>query len=283
MTEIPDISTLFRVDGLVAAVTGAGGGIGLLMARALEANGAKVFILDMNEAKLQEAVKEAKYGNLIPIPCDITSQASLKAAADAITEQIGYVNVFIANAGTPGIYPPRISADASLAEIVDKWWDTPLNAFASVYKVNNAGTFYSILAFLKLLDAGNKKGNVETSSLIIGTASITGFNRQVPSGFAYATSKAGVVHMMKQFATYLVSFNIRCNVLAPGLYPTDMSNPALEVDGDKLLATIPAGRTGTIEDMAGAILFLASRSGAYCNGMVFISDGGRLSTLPATY
>lgn len=62
-----------------------------------------------------------------------------------------------------------------------------------------------------------------------------------------------------------------------------MSSPALDLDYDKLLATIPAGRTGEVNDIAGTILYLASRGGAYCNGMVILSDGGRLSTLPATY
>lgn len=62
-----------------------------------------------------------------------------------------------------------------------------------------------------------------------------------------------------------------------------MSNPALEADGESLLATIPAGRTGNVKDIAGTILFLASRGGSYCNGMVVLTDGGRLSTMPATY
>ena len=67
------------------------------------------------------------------------------------------------------------------------------------------------------------------------------------------------------------------------MYPTEMSSPALDVDQDALLATIPAGRTGDANDIAGTILYLASRGGAYCNGMVVLTDGGRLSTMPATY
>lgn len=72
-------------------------------------------------------------------------------------------------------------------------------------------------------------------------------------------------------------------MLSFAVYPTDMSQPALDATGDALLATIPAGRTGNVNDISGAILFLASQAGAYCNGMVILSDGGRLSGMPATY
>ncbi|KAJ9144503.1 Short-chain dehydrogenase/reductase SDR [Pleurostoma richardsiae] len=253
------------------------------MARALEANGAHVFILDMNADKLDEACNQSKFGRLVPIHCDITSKESLLSATERIRQSVGYVNLLVANAGVPGPYPPRISKGASLCEVVDAWWETSLESFLSTYRVNNAGTFYTVLAFLKLLDAGNKQKNVGFSSQIIMTASITAFNRQAPSGFAYATSKAAVIHMMKQLSTYLIPYKIRCNSIAPGLYPTDMSYPALEVDGESLLATIPAGRTGDAEDISGTILYLASRAGAYCNGMVVLTDGGRLCSMPATY
>lgn len=103
--------------------------------------------------------------------------------------------------------------------MVEAWWQTPIDAFLSVYRVNNAGTFYTVLAFLKLLDAGNRQRNVDRPSQIITTASITAFNRQVPSGFAYGTSKAAVVHLMKQLSTYLIPHNIRCNSIAPGCKP----------------------------------------------------------------
>jgi NAD(P)-dependent dehydrogenase (short-subunit alcohol dehydrogenase family) len=153
---------------------------------------------------------------LIPIQCDITSQQSLLDATEEIKKQAGYINLLIANAGIPGPYPPRIAKGASISDVFEAWWQTPLESFVNTYRVNDAGTFYTVLAFLKLLDAGNKHMKAEVSSQIILTASITAFNRQAPSGFAYATSKAGVIHMMKQLATYLAPYNIRCNAIAPG-------------------------------------------------------------------
>lgn len=154
---------------------------------------------------------------MIPIKCDITSQQSLLDATDEIKKQVGYINLLIANAGVPGPYPPQISEGASISDLVDAWWKTPIEAFVNTYRVNDAGTFYTVLAFLKLLAAGNEQRNVEMSSQIIMTASIAAFSRQAHNtGFSYATSKAGVIQMMKQFATYLVPHDIRCNAIAPG-------------------------------------------------------------------
>ncbi|PCH00949.1 Short-chain dehydrogenase/reductase SDR [Penicillium occitanis (nom. inval.)] len=217
------------------------------MARPLEANGAKVFILDLDSQKLDEAQDLSNSGNLTPVQCDITSQLSLLAAAEQIERQIGYINLLIANAGIPGPYPPLIPPSATIAEVFDAWWQTHFESFMSTYRVNDAGTFYTILAFIKLLHAGNQQKNVKMSSPSIATANITAFNRQVPGGFAYAMSKAGVVHMMKQMATYLAPYNIRSNAIAPRLFPSAMSNPALEADGESLLATILAGRTGDVK------------------------------------
>lgn len=133
-----------------------------------------------------------------------------------------------------------------------------------------------------LLDAGNKKGNVEQKSQVIATSSIGGFNRNVPGGFAYGQSKAATTHMMKQLATNLAPFGIRSNILVPGLFPSEL---AAGIIGDGVFprTIIPLERTGTEEDMAGAILFLASRAGGYVTGTALVIDGGRLSLMPATY
>jgi len=82
--------------------------------------------------------------------------------------------------------------------------------------LNTVAAWYTITAFLGLLDAGNKKGNVEQKSQVIATSSIGGFNRNVPGGFAYGQSKAATTHMMKQLATALAPLGIRSNTLAPG-------------------------------------------------------------------
>ncbi|KAI9764253.1 MAG: hypothetical protein M1835_007608 [Candelina submexicana] len=128
---------------------------------------------------------------------------------------------------------------------------------------------------------GNKKGNVEQQSQVIATSSIGAYNRVPAAGFAYGGSKAAVIHMMKQLATKFAGFGIRANVLAPGLYPSEMTTSLIRPTVSK--ETIPAERLGTEEDMAGTILYLTSKAGAYCNGNVLITDGGRLCITPASY
>jgi len=93
---------------------------------------------------------------------------------------------------------------------------------------------------------------------------------------------------MKQFATLLTPYNIRSNVIAPGLYPSDMANDAIayltqQGEGELPVKVVPMRRSGTEEDMAGTILFLTSRAGAYLSGNVVVTDGGRLGGLPSTY
>ena len=84
------------------------------------------------------------------------------------------------------------------------------------YEVNSVGVWFTIVAFLKLLDAGNKKGNVTQKSQVIATSSIGGFNRLAPGGFPYGASKAATTHMIKQLASNLIPFDIRSNAIAPG-------------------------------------------------------------------
>jgi len=150
-----------------------------------------------------------------------------------------------------------------------------------------------------LLDAGNKQRNVAQDSQIIVTSSIAGFMRHLSAGFAYNSSKAATTHLVKMLSTYFsqAGFRIRANVIAPGLYPSEMTEQTTKgleafaggregaFAGAHVLGTevSPSGRTGSEEDFAGTVLYLASRAGAYLNGETLVTDGGRLSQLPAVY
>ncbi|MCJ1475681.1 hypothetical protein MMC13_004344 [Lambiella insularis] len=278
-----DASKLFAVNGLVAVITGGGSGIGLMMAKALALNGAhKVYIIGRRKEVLEAAAKESPHGNIIPLVGDVTSKDAIQSVAAHIKSQVGYINVLIANSGIGGPQTSSITASSSLEEYQSIMWNTSSDEYTRTFAVNTTAAYYSIVAFLALLDAGNKKGNVEQKSQVIATSSIGGFNRNVPGGYAYGQSKAAVTHMMKQLATNLVPYGIRANVIAPGLYPSELAAPIIGT-GIFPKEKIPAERVGTDEDMAGCILYLTSRAGAYCNGNVIITDGGRLSVMPSTY
>ncbi|KAF2867594.1 hypothetical protein BDV95DRAFT_630983 [Massariosphaeria phaeospora] len=280
-----DPSDLFTVKGLVAVVTGGGTGIGLMIAQALEANGAIVYILGRRQEVLDKAASTAKYSNIHPIRADVTSKSDLTAAVSQIEAKTGHVNLVIANSGISGPSLKGLPKNASLADFQSHLWNWNSDEFTNTYAVNTTAVFYTVTAFLDLLDNGNKKGNVTQKSQVIAVSSIGAFNRVPAAGYAYGSSKAAVVHMMKQFATCLVPYDIRSNIIAPGLFPSEMTQETMDhlgKDGwDREF--VPAQRAGDVQDMAGAVLFLVSRAGGYVNGNVLVIDGGRLCVLPATY
>jgi len=279
-------ANLFNVNGLIAVITGGGTGIGLMMTKALSLNGAsKIYILGRRSSVLQSATLQSPHNNIIPVVCDITSKESLQAAVDKIRAETGYINVLIANSGISG---PQIavSPGSGIEEFQRQCWESGVEEFTETFGTNVAGAWYSVIAFLGLLDEGNKRGDREgglgVKSQVVLTSSIGGFNRLVPGGYAYGQSKAALTLMMKQLSTGLVPYGIRCNALAPGLFPSDLA-AGLIGPGIFPKEKLPAERIGTEEEMAGCILFLTSRAGGYCNGLVLVVDGGRLSVMPATY
>ncbi|RYN71953.1 hypothetical protein AA0117_g9119 [Alternaria alternata] len=277
-----DSGTLFSVNGLVAVITGGGTGIGLMIAQALEANGAIVYILGRRQEVLEKAANTAKHGNIYYLQTDVTSKSDLSAAVDHIASKSGYVNLVVANSGITGPTLKGLEKGASLAEFRSHLWNWDMNDFTQTFALNTTAAFFTVVAFLELLDKGNKAGNVEQKSQVICISSAGAFNRVPMAGYAYAGSKAAAVHIMKALATTLVPYDIRSNVLAPGLYPSEMTAGMLTQDKWPR-DFIPEQRAGNIKDMAGALLFLTSRAGAYINGNVLLTDGGRLSILPATY
>ncbi|KAF2264677.1 NAD(P)-binding protein [Lojkania enalia] len=285
ISESLDPADLFTVKGLVAVVTGGGTGIGLMIAKALEANGATVYVVGRRQEVLSKAAEQAKHGNIIPLRGDVTSKTDLSRIINTISERSGYINVLVANSGITGPSIHDIPANASLSEFASHLWNSDIDDFNRTYMVNTSAVFFTIAGFLDLLGKGNEKGNVKQSSQVIATSSIGAFNRVPLAGYAYGSSKAAVTHMMKQFATNLAKYKIRSNIIAPGLYPSEMTAHYFKEMNEKGWSKdfIPEERAGTIEDMAGAILFLASKAGAYVNGNVLITDGGRLSIIPATY
>jgi len=284
-TSSIEAGNLFNVNGLVVVITGGGTGIGLMMARALALNRAhKVYIIGRRKDVLEKASQSVPTSNIIPLVGDVTSKTSLSSIVSTIEAETGYINVLIANSGILGPQSATpITPSTSVAEWQKAFWDsTSTEQYTETFAVNTTGVWFSVVAFLGLLDEGNKKGNVVQASQVIATSSIAGFNRSTPGGFAYGQSKAATTHMIKQLATGLVPFGIRSNAIAPGLFPSDLATGIIG-DGVFPKNKIPLQRVGSEEDMAGCILFLTSKAGAYVDGNVLLIDGGRLSNFPSSY
>ncbi|KAI1618061.1 hypothetical protein EDD36DRAFT_20742 [Exophiala viscosa] len=291
-----DITHLFNVKDMVFLITGGGSGLGEIMASALDANGAsKVFILGRREASLKKVAENAANKTIIAVICDVTSKDSLSAAAAFIEKESAFVNAVIANSGAVGpltSMPPR-SADATIADIQQQLWDTSFAESEAPLSTNVLGSFYTFLAFLELLEAGNTNADSRgkkdfIQSQFITTTSMGGFSRIETAGYPYMASKAGLWHLTKSLATQFAKLGIRANSIAPGLYITEMTElmaggKDLSIPGSLPVDFIPMTRTGSKEDIAGAILFLCSRAGAFVNGNVILSDGGTVAVQPASY
>ena len=148
--------------------------------------------------------------------------------------EVDFVNVVIANSGSMGPTLDSLPKDRtpSLSELHAFLWNVSMEDFTETFLINTTAMFYTMLAFLPLLDAGNKHEKSPTissgvKSQFVATNSIGAYSRRPGAGFSYAGSKAGAVHIMKQVSTYLVPYQIRANVIAPGIYPSVMSEVSL--------------------------------------------------------
>ncbi|QPG94540.1 hypothetical protein C2857_006342 [Epichloe festucae Fl1] len=279
---------LFNVDGLVVFITGGGTGIGLMFAKTLIQNGAaKVYVAGRREDVLQKAASSIG-SNVIPVKCDATSKESLQEAVKLVEKDSGYLNLLLCNSGITGPSAGPLTEETTLEDFAEGNFALDMAAYVETFAVNTAAPWFTAMAFLKLLDLGNKKKNVTQQSQVIITSSIAGFNKTSTAGWAYSQSKTAAVLAAKQLATNLPRWNIRANCIAPGIFPSEMSAPVIQKYRDDSggygpvpTTMVPMGRFGEETDMAGTILYLASKAGAYCNGVVVVLDGGRLNTFPS--
>lgn len=299
-----NVESLFSVKGMVALVTGGGTGIGLMMARALaDAGAARVYIVGRRTDVLQAAAASInKPTVVVPLYCDVTSKISLESVVSVIENDAGFLNLVVCNAGVGGPQVPfpvpttAPGASSGSAVSIEEWQAKNLafdfDEYTDTFRVNVSSVWFTAMSCLKLLDAGNKRGNLGYTSQVVVTSSVAAFNKKAPGGWAYGQSKAAATHLAKQLSVVLPTWNIRANCICPGLFPSEMSAPIVQAAGGSLdgngglipvdKGTVPLGRMGDELDMAGQILYLASKAGSYCNGNVILIDGGRLGTFPGT-
>ncbi|GAA6007190.1 hypothetical protein JCM11491_003037 [Sporobolomyces phaffii] len=294
-------SKLFSVKGLVCVVSGGGSGIGLMATQALSANGARVYILGRREEYLATVVE--KYGKgidgeIIPMPGDMTVKADVVRIAKEIGDREGGIHLLVNNAGIAGertqldkLDTARAFSEAHLEEQTYEGWD-------DVFRTNATSGFMMSMAFLPLLEKFTKGGDPKGKAIyedyrtgIINITSISGLIKKAQNHFAYNASKAAANHLQRMLATEVgAKFGIRINSIAPGVFPSEMTgngsddnNKTRLGDFDPKSLGVPADRAGTEEDMAGTILYLASRAGQYTDGTIIPVDGGTLSTNPSSY
>jgi NAD(P)-dependent dehydrogenase (short-subunit alcohol dehydrogenase family) len=257
---------LFSVRGKVVLVTGGSRGIGEMIAAGFLANGAKVYIssrkadvCDATAARLAETYG----GECISIPADLSGMEGIDALSDAIKARESHLDVLVNNAGA--------SWGAPIDEFPEAGWD-------KVMDTNVKAVFFLTQRMLPLLEA---TATVDDPSRVINIGSIDGIRSPAFDTHSYGPSKAAVHSLTSQMAGRLVKRNILVNAIAPGPFPTWMLSTGVGTGGDvegtdweAIGKTMPRGRVGTPEDVAGLSIFLASRAGAFTVGAVITCDGG---------
>ncbi len=181
-----------------------------MMTKALVENGAsKVYILGRRLEKLKETAASIS-PNVIPLQCDVTSKPDLQQAVQQVEQQVGYVHLLVCNSGITGPSPGvQNNEDVTLDEFVDKNLALDFDAYTNTFAVNVTAVWFTAMAFLRLLDKGNKQGGLEQKAQVIVTSSLAGYNKRAPAGFAYGQSKAAATHAMKHLANQLPKWGIR--------------------------------------------------------------------------
>lgn len=253
------ISDLFDVSGKVAVVTGGSRGIGEMMAEGLVTNGVRTYIT-ARKADACDATAErlSALGECISVPADLSTPDGLEALASAVAEREDRLHILVNNAGA--------AWGAPLGEFPDAGFDKVLN-------VNVKAPFLLTQRLLPLLRAAATE---DDPGRVIMTGSIDGIRVPIGDNFSYSASKAAIHMLARHLAHFLNAEHITVNSIAPGPFDSKMMGYLLDDPATRagIERSVPMGRIGRPEDMAAAVIYLASRAGSYLTGAVIPVDGG---------
>jgi len=241
---------MFDLSGKTALVTGASGGLGQAIARALHGRGAIVGLSGTRVDALEKLAAEL-HAKVHVLPCDLADKAAVEALIPAAEGAMGGVDILVNNAG--------VTKDNLFMRMKDDEWDT-------VLAVNLTAIFRLSRACLKGM-LRKRYGR------IIGISSVVGVTGNAGQG-NYAASKAGMIGMFKSLAAEVASRNVTVNCVAPGFIESPMTDVLNEKQKAAILASVPMGRLGTGDDVAAAVLYLASSEAAYVTGQTLHVNGG---------
>jgi 3-oxoacyl-[acyl-carrier protein] reductase len=249
---------MFDLTGMTALVTGASGGIGSAIARALAGQGARLALSGSNGAKLRAFREQLNSeigprdgGDHVEITCDLSNTTQVEELIPATVDTLGTIDILVNNAG--------ITRDNLAMRMKDEEWD-------EVIRINLEAAFRLMRAAARPMMKA-RFGRIVTITSVVGA---TGN----PGQMNYAAAKAGLTGMTKSLAQELASRGVTANCVAPGFIRTAMTEVLPEAQKDALNARIPASRMGEGEEVGAAVAFLASREAAYITGQTLHVNGG---------
>jgi 3-oxoacyl-[acyl-carrier protein] reductase len=241
------------LSGQTALVTGASRGIGKAIALALGQTGAKVACIARNEEKLRETADAiaAAGGTAVVYACDVTDSAAVQKVVDAVVEDWGQLDIVVNNAG--------ITRDTLIPRMSDEEWDDVITTnLRSVFLFTRSASQVMMRA---------RRGR------IINISSVSGLMGN-PGQANYSASKAGIIGLTQTVARELASRKVTVNAICPGFIATEMTDAMGELVQEEVKKRVPAKRLGEANEIADAVLYLASDSAAYLTGQIITVDGG---------
>lgn len=256
-----DSASLFSVSGKVVLVTGGAKGIGRMISEGFVSNGANVYISSRDAKACAQACKELNAlgkGKADYITADLYKEDDITKLAAELKTRAGKLDVLVNNSGS------------NWGESYDSY---PSAAWDRVLTLNLKRVFQLTQAVTPLLEAA---ASGASPARVINIGSVDGLRVPALETFAYSASKAGLHHLSRVLASHLGKRNITSNTIACGPFQSKMMKATLQKFQDAIEATIPLGRIGSPEDVAGTCIWLSGRAGAYVNGATIALDGGSL-------
>lgn len=254
-----DLQKLFGVSGKVAIVTGGSRGIGEMIAEGLVTNGVRTYIT-ARKAEACDATAErlSAFGECVSLPADLSSGEGIASFVERFSEREDSLNILVNNAGAA--------------------WGAPIGEFPELGfdKVMDINVKAPYMFTQALLEPLSNAATPDDPGRVIMTGSIDGIRVPVGDNFSYSASKAGIHMLARHMAKFLIDRNITVNCIAPGPFMSKMMAYRLEDEASRTMIekANPRGRIGSPEDVAGTVIWLASRAGAYINGATVPVDGG---------
>ena len=252
------VKKLFDLNGKVALVTGGSRGLGLQIAEALGEMGARLALTARKPDELAQAKEhlERMHLEVLTLPCDHSQAASIQPVVEKIMKHYGQVDVLVNNAGTTWGAPAE---------------EHPLEAWEKVMNLNVTGLFLTTQLVGKLSMIPRRYGRIVNIASIAG---LLGNDMRLQRSLAYNTSKGAVVNLTRALAAEWGQYNITVNAIAPGFFPSKMTQFILGQIGETTIAQTPLARLGGEEDLKGLAALFASDAAAHITGQTVAVDGG---------